>query len=86
MPRIVISPAAGTTTGEAVRLDSGNLLEFSGPLADSPGDLGLAGRHLGDQAVPLGTVQKVRSSTCAWSTSALACVADKDFVLQTFAD
>jgi hypothetical protein len=74
-----------TSTGEAARLDGGNLLEFSAPLSRSAGDLGVSGRHLGDQAVPLGTFREIRTDTCAWNTSMVACVADKDFILQEFA-
>jgi molecular chaperone HscA len=74
-----------THPGEAARLDGGNLLEFSKPLTRSPDDPALAGRHLGDAAVPLGSFSDIRSDTCAWNTSMLACVADKDFVLQQFA-
>jgi molecular chaperone HscA len=73
-----------THTGEAARLDGGNLLEFSKPLSRSPGDPALAGRHLGDEAVPLGSFSDIRSDTCSWNTHVLACVADKDFVLLTF--
>jgi hypothetical protein len=71
-------------TGEAARLDGGNLLEFSKPLSRSPDNPAVAGRHLGDQAVPLGYLSDIRSDTCSWNTSSLACVADKDFVLQEF--
>jgi outer membrane protein assembly factor BamB len=74
-----------THTGEAARLDGGNLLEFSKPLSRSPSDPALAGRHLGDAAVPLGSFSDIRSDSCAWNTFMLACVAEKDFVLQTFA-
>ncbi|MEU4239183.1 Hsp70 family protein [Actinoplanes sp. NPDC026619] len=74
-----------TRTGEAARLDGGNLLEFSKPLSRSPDDPALSGRHLGDDAVPLGALSDIRSDTCAWNTSTLACVAEKDFVLLTFA-
>jgi outer membrane protein assembly factor BamB len=83
----LISPAGQkvwTSTGEAARLDGGNLLEFSAPLSRSAGDLGVSGRHIGDQAVPLGTFRDIRTDTCAWSTSTVACVADKDFVLHEF--
>jgi hypothetical protein len=74
-----------TRTGEAARLDGGNLLEFSKPLSHSPDNPALAGRHLGDEAVPLGYLRDIRSDTCSWNTSMLACVADKDFVIQEFA-
>ncbi len=71
--------------GEAARLDGGNLLEFSKPLSLSPDDPAVAGQHLGDAAVPLGPLSDIRTNTCAWNTSMLACVAEKDFVLQQFA-
>jgi outer membrane protein assembly factor BamB len=74
-----------THTGEAARLDGGNLLEFSKPLSLSPDDPALSGRHLGDQAEPLGSFVDIRSDTCSWNTAVLACVAEKDFVIQTFA-
>ncbi|GAA0544548.1 hypothetical protein GCM10010172_27660 [Paractinoplanes ferrugineus] len=74
-----------TRPGEAARLDGGNLLEFSKPLSKSPDDPALSGRHLGDEAVPLGAFSDIRSDTCAWNTSTVACVAEKDFVLQRFA-
>ncbi|MET0422970.1 MAG: hypothetical protein ABW046_03795, partial [Actinoplanes sp.] len=70
---------------EAARLDGANLLEFSKPLSRSPSDPSLSGRHIGDDAVPLGSFLDVRSDTCAWSTSTLACVANEDFTLQEFA-
>ena len=74
-----------TRTGEAARLDGGNILEFSKPLSGSPGDLTLFGQHLGDDPVPLGAFDQVRSDTCGWDTEALACVTDKDFIIQRFA-
>ncbi|MFI5895364.1 Hsp70 family protein [Actinoplanes sp. NPDC051513] len=74
-----------THTGEAARLDAGNILEFSKPLSRSPGETALYGRHIGDDAVPLGSLIDVRADTCSWDKSTLACVAEKDFVLQTFA-
>ena len=73
-----------TRSGEAARLDAGNVLLFSKALSAYPDDPALAGRHLGDKAVPLGALTDVRSATCAWDTAVLACVADKDFVLQRF--
>ncbi|WP_433371409.1 Hsp70 family protein [Actinoplanes sp. CA-142083] len=74
-----------THTGEAARLDAGNILEFSKPLSRSPGETALYGRHIGDDAVPLGSLTDMRADTCSWDKSTLACVAEKDFVLQTFA-
>jgi len=74
-----------THTGEAARLDGGNLLEFSKPLTRSPAETALYGRHLGDQAVPLGSFDDVRADTCSWDKAMLACVGDKDFELHRFA-
>jgi outer membrane protein assembly factor BamB len=74
-----------TRTGLFGRLDAGNLLQFSKALSTSVDDPALFGGHLGDARVPLGALTGVRSSTCSWDTSHLACVADKDFVIQRFA-
>ena len=74
-----------TRGGEVGRLDGGNTLQFSKALSASADDPAVAGEHLGDAAVPLGSLAGVRSSTCAWDTSHLACVADEDFVVQRFA-
>jgi molecular chaperone HscA len=74
-----------THTGEAARLDGGNLIEFSKPLSRSPDGPALTGRHVGDGPKPLGSFDDVRSDTCSWNTSTLACVAEKDFVIQKFA-
>jgi hypothetical protein len=75
---------AWTHTGVAARLDAGNVLLFSKGLNTSPDDPSLTGRHLGDGVQPLGPMSDVRSQTCSWNTSVLACVADEDFVLQRF--
>ncbi|WP_433298694.1 Hsp70 family protein [Actinoplanes sp. CA-030573] len=74
-----------THAGEAARLNDNNLLEFSKQLNRTPGETALYGRRLGAEAVPLGSFADVRSDTCSWDTSMLACVAEKDFVLQRFA-
>jgi hypothetical protein len=73
-----------TRDGVAARLDGGNLLTFSKPLSTSPDDPALAGQHLGDDFQQLGPMADVRSSTCSWNTSVIACVRDKDFTLQRF--
>jgi Hsp70 protein/putative pyrroloquinoline-quinone binding quinoprotein len=73
-----------TRDGEAARLNAGNVLLFSKALSTSPDDPALAGQHLGDSAVPLGALSDVRSASCSWNTSVLACAAEKDFVLQRF--
>jgi len=74
-----------TRGGVAGRLDGGNTLQFSKALSGSADDPALAGEHLGDDAVPLGSLAGIRSSTCSWDTTHLACVADEDFVVQRFA-
>ncbi|GID94939.1 Hsp70 family protein [Amorphoplanes digitatis] len=76
---------AWTRGGVVGRLDGGNMLQFSKALSTSADDPGLAGEHLGDDPVPLGSLDGVRSSTCSWDASHLACVADEDFVIQRFA-
>jgi hypothetical protein len=75
-----------TRDGVAGRLDSGNTLQFSKALSASADDPGLAGEHLGDSPVPLGSLPDLRSATCAWDTTHLACVAAEDFTVQRFAD
>ncbi|GAB1643410.1 PQQ-binding-like beta-propeller repeat protein [Krasilnikovia sp. MM14-A1259] len=74
-----------TREGAAARLDGGNMLRFAKPLSTSPDDVSVAGEHLGDDGVELGPLSGVRSATCAWNTTVLACAADKDFVLRSFA-
>lgn len=71
--------------GTAVRLDAGNVLQFSDTLSTSVGDRTLVGVHPGGDSVQLGLLRDVRSSTCSWNTSVLACVAEKDFVVTRFA-
>jgi outer membrane protein assembly factor BamB len=74
-----------TNDGVAARLNGGNLLEFDKSLTSSPYDgPSVAGQHLGDQRVQLGPLGDVRSSTCSWNTSVIACVADKNFEIQRF--
>ena len=74
-----------TANGEAARLDGGNVLLFSKSLSTFTDSPSLAGRHLGDGEQPLGPLDGVRSETCSWNTSVIACVGDKDFRLQRFA-
>jgi hypothetical protein len=71
--------------GRAARLDGGNLLRFNQALSTTPDNPALHGVHVGDDAVPLGALRDVRSQTCSWNTSVIACVADETFVLQRFA-
>jgi outer membrane protein assembly factor BamB len=74
-----------TSGGEAARLDGGNLLEFAKPLSSIADDPAVAGQHLGDQPVQLGPLNDVRSDTCSWNKTVIACAADKDFVILKFA-
>jgi Hsp70 protein/putative pyrroloquinoline-quinone binding quinoprotein len=67
------------------RLDGGNVLEFPGQLSGYPEDPSMAGQHIGDTRVELGPAADIRTATCSWNTSVLACVADTDFVLRDFA-
>jgi actin-like ATPase involved in cell morphogenesis len=73
-----------TSGGVAARLDNGNLLEFTKPLAGYSDDPFLAGQHLGDQPVQLGPLNDVRTDSCSWNKSVIACVGDKDFVILKF--
>jgi hypothetical protein len=75
-----------THGGVVGRIDAGNTLQFSKALSTSPDDPALAGEHVGDKAVPLGSLDGIRSSTCTWDATHLACVAAEDFVIQRFAD
>jgi outer membrane protein assembly factor BamB len=87
--RIALLDAGGEQVwnieGEAARLDGGNLLRFNRALSTTPEDPTLYGEHLGDQAVPLGGLSNVRSRTCSWNTSVIACVSDETFLVQRFA-
>ncbi|WIM96179.1 PQQ-binding-like beta-propeller repeat protein [Actinoplanes oblitus] len=71
--------------GAAARLDGGNVLRFSDEPSASVGDRYLEGVHLGDKKAPIGALQDVRSSSCSWNTSVVACVGEKDFVIKRFA-
>jgi outer membrane protein assembly factor BamB len=75
---------AWTANGVAARLDGGNVLLFSKAPTTSPDDPSVSGRHLGDGEQPLGPLRGVRSATCSWNTSTIACVAEDDFRLQRF--
>lgn len=76
---------AWSRAGVAGRIDGGNVLVFSKALTSSPDDPAVAGVHVGDDEVPLGALRDVRSSTCSWDDRHLACVADEDFVIYTYA-
>ncbi|MGW4497792.1 Hsp70 family protein, partial [Micromonospora sp. NPDC004336] len=73
--------------GVAVRLDAGNLLVFADPPSPAEDDRSVAGVAVGSGDVTeLGQLQDVRSESCSWNTSVIACGAGKDFVLHRFAD
>ncbi|SCL67450.1 PQQ-like domain-containing protein [Micromonospora citrea] len=73
--------------GVAVRLDAGNLLVFADPPSPAEDDRSVAGVAAGSGAVAeLGQLEDVRSETCSWNTSVIACGAGRDFVLHRFAD
>ncbi|MFG3708008.1 Hsp70 family protein [Micromonospora sp. NPDC047670] len=73
--------------GVAVRLDAGNLLVFADPPSPVEDDRSVAGVAAGSGAVAeMGQLADVRSETCSWNTSVIACGAGKDFVLYRFAD
>ena len=74
-----------TRGGVAGRLDAGNLLLFSKSLSTGPDGPSVTGQHLGDGVKPVGALSDIRTSSCAWSTTTLACVGDKDFELIKFA-
>jgi molecular chaperone HscA len=69
----------------AARLDAGNVLEFSKPLAGYADDPALAGRHLGDEPVQLGPLADIQTETCSWNATHLACATQKDFVVIKYA-
>jgi molecular chaperone HscA len=77
---------AWTRGGFVGRLDGGNTLQFSTTLSTLTDDPAISGQHLGDDPVPVGSLADVRSSTCTWDTTHLACVAEKDFVIERFTD
>jgi hypothetical protein len=70
--------------GVVGRLDGGNVLQFTEALSTLADDPALYGEHLGGDRQSLGPLDGVRSSTCSWDTSYLACVTDKEFVIQRF--
>ncbi|HET6533937.1 MAG TPA: PQQ-binding-like beta-propeller repeat protein [Actinoplanes sp.] len=74
-----------TANGVAARLDGGNVLLFSTAPSVYPQDPSVSGRHVGDGEKPLGPLRGVRTSTCSWNTSTIACVGEEDFRLQRFA-
>lgn len=77
---------AWTHPGTVARLDSGNMLRFGHVFTGAPIDDSLSGQHLGDPPVELGAIYDVRTETCAWTTSMLGCVTEKDYVTYRFAE
>ncbi|MEV0896750.1 PQQ-binding-like beta-propeller repeat protein [Actinoplanes sp. NPDC049802] len=73
-------------TGITVRLDAGNMLRFSDSLSSSVSDRTAWGIPLGESAVPLGEIADVRSASCSWNTSVIACAAEEDYVMYRFTD
>lgn len=74
--------------GVAARLDGGNVLRFSEEPSTAAGNRVLSGFHLGDEAgdiEEMGEIRDVRSESCAWNTSLIACATAGDFVIHSFA-
>ncbi|MEH0826081.1 MULTISPECIES: Hsp70 family protein [unclassified Micromonospora] len=72
--------------GVAVRLDAGNLLIFAEPPSTVEDDRSLAGMAVGaDSPFEMGQLKDVRSGSCSWNTTVIACGREKDFVLYRFA-
>ncbi|MEU4782120.1 Hsp70 family protein [Micromonospora sp. NPDC023633] len=84
--------------GVAVRLDAGNLLLLADPPSSVEDDRSVAGMSVGSGEVDeLGQLEDVRSDTCSWNTSVIACGAGREsgdagaespygFVLYRFAE
>lgn len=77
---------AWTWQGFAVRLDAANVLRFNDRLSSSIEDRALSGVHVGDEAVELGLIRDVRSNTCSWNTSVVACVTEEQYVVYSFTE
>ncbi|GAB3185520.1 putative pyrroloquinoline-quinone binding quinoprotein [Micromonospora palomenae] len=72
--------------GVAVRLDAGNVLLFAEPLSTAEDDRSLAGMAVGGKApFEMGELKDVRSESCSWNASMIACGREQDFVLYRFA-
>jgi hypothetical protein len=85
---IVDGKQVWSDTTLAVRLDAGNVLRFSDSLTSSVSDRTLSGFHVGDepgQISELGQILDVRSDSCSWNTSVLACAAEEKYVVYSFA-
>ncbi|NYF54739.1 outer membrane protein assembly factor BamB [Micromonospora purpureochromogenes] len=72
--------------GVAVRLDAGNVLLFAEPPSTAEDDRSLAGMAVGGESpFEMGELKDVRSESCSWNVSVIACGREKDFVLYRFA-
>ncbi|PZF87352.1 Hsp70 family protein [Micromonospora deserti] len=72
--------------GVPVRLDAGNLLVFAEQPSSVADDRSVAGVSVAaGTVVELGQLKDVRSASCSWNTSVVACGAGEDFVLHRFA-
>ncbi|MGN9802630.1 Hsp70 family protein [Micromonospora sp. L32] len=72
--------------GVAVRLDAGNVLVFAEPPSTAEDDRSLAGMAVGGKSpFEMGELKDVRSESCSWNASVIACGREKDFVLYRFA-
>ncbi|MFY1595827.1 Hsp70 family protein [Micromonospora sp. WMMD737] len=64
--------------GVAVRLDGGNLLLLADPPSSVEDDRSVAGLSVGSgEVAELGQLADVRSDTCSWNTSVIACGAGR---------
>ncbi|MEU7996237.1 hsp70 family protein [Micromonospora sp. NPDC049060] len=64
--------------GVAVRLDAGNLLLLADPPSSVEDDRSVAGLSVGSgEVAELGQLADVRSDTCSWNTSVIACGAGR---------
>ncbi|MEH1056475.1 hsp70 family protein [Micromonospora sp. CPCC 206171] len=72
--------------GVAVRLDAGNVLLFAEPPSTAEDNRSLAGMTVGGKSpFEMGELKDVRSESCSWNASVIACGREKDFVLYRFA-
>jgi molecular chaperone HscA len=73
--------------GVAARVNGASVLIFGKAPSISASDYNVVGWVLGaKQPVQLGALIGVRSSTCTWSTSVIACAGDEDLRLRRFAE
>ncbi|GIF65065.1 hypothetical protein Ais01nite_31000 [Asanoa ishikariensis] len=90
VPRVLGYDAAGKqvldTAGTAARVNGSSVLVFGRPPAAGVDDYNVVGWVLGEpQPVQLGALGGVRSSSCTWTTSVVACVGEADLRLRRFA-